>query len=103
VLAQLTRIETEIRTLQGRLTRMELTIMTAIDDLKADLTAFFTAFDAFTGNVQAALAHAAGSNDPAIVALDKTVKEEMAKLSAEAATVAGTAGVPAPAPVPATA
>jgi len=47
VLAQLDRIETEIRTLQGRLTRMELTVMTAIDDLKADLTAFFTAFDAF--------------------------------------------------------
>jgi hypothetical protein len=63
----------------------------------------WAAFDAFTGNVQAALAHAAGSNDPAIVALDKTVKEEMAKLSAEAATVAGTAGLPAPVPVPATA
>ena len=96
MLAQLTRIETEIRTLQGRLTRMELTVMTAIDDLKADLTAFFTAFDAFTGNVKAALADAAGSNDPAIAALDQTVKDEMAKLAAAAATVAGTAGVPAP-------
>ena len=70
--------------------------MPAIDDLKSDLTAFFAAFDQFVANVTAALASASGSNDPAIMALDQTVKDEMAKLAAAAATVA-----PAPAPAPA--
>ncbi len=94
---QLTRIETAVRTLQARLTNMEHSVMSAIDTLKADLAAFFTAFDAFSANVEKALANAAGSSDPAIAELDQAVKDEMAKLAAAAASVAGTAGMPAPA------